>query len=252
MLLRKEDRGAMIVKAGTRKGLLGHVKAIRRDLEAESRIYLVRDIRARRQRQHRVDLVEVYGGHANITARAVQQGLRTLQPVDKVYGMRLDNKKDFARLRDKLLFWKPFLTAWEIACTAWSPLQRLNYDEQQRLQLQAQQDLAIKEMTNIIWEMLECNCHFVIENPAYTAFWQHPSILKLRNHPEVTFVIGHMCAFNLRDPSGYLLKKPTGWLTSCKEVAQALSPTWRSKLLRRLLLGCQPPHGCVAPAPQGG
>ena len=225
-----EDRSAIAVKAGTQKRLLGHTRALRKSIEMESKVYLARDAQARQRRHHRVDIVEVYGGKANITAVALNRGLRALQPVDQIYGQLLQAKKDFVALRERLCHWKPFISAWEIACTAWSPLQRLNYTAEERAELQARQDLAIRSMVQSILQLMDLGCHFIIENPAYTEFWQHPALVKLRNHPKVSFRIGCMCNFNLRHDQGRLLKKPTGWLSDCPAI------------LDRIALPCQGGH----------
>ena len=69
----------------------------------EARLYGDQAARAHALRQHRCDLVEIFGGYANITAEGLRCGLRALQPVDRVYGLSLDTKKDHQELRRLLL-----------------------------------------------------------------------------------------------------------------------------------------------------
>ena len=64
---------------------------------------------SRRMRRHRADLIEIFGGHAAITECAVKHGLRTLQPIDQVYGQQLRSLEDYQKLESILLKWLPFL-----------------------------------------------------------------------------------------------------------------------------------------------
>ena len=64
---------------------------------------------ARRLRlQFGCDLCEIYAGYANITAEALHQGLRAVQPVDSVHGIQLQTRQDHELLRDLLLLRRPF------------------------------------------------------------------------------------------------------------------------------------------------
>ena len=174
-----EDRGALQVRAGMQKRLLGNARAIEqaRALEAKVYVYANRVKSAQAMRRYKVDIVEVYGGHAEITHQALRHGLRALQPVDRDYGINLDDRADFERLRPKLLAWRPFLLIYEIACALWSNVQRINYSCAQLDELRKTQDLAIKEMCRTITENWDINGgYFLIENPAHTKFWDHPAI----------------------------------------------------------------------------
>ncbi|CAE7804420.1 GIP [Symbiodinium necroappetens] len=90
-------------------------------------------------------------------------------------------------------------------------------------------------------------CHFLIENPAGTPFWDHPALRRLRSVPGVTLQTGHMCRFGLKDNNGLLLKKPTSWLSDLPEVLielGGLAVRMRSTLriyARQLLMGWRSP-----------
>ena len=225
------------VKPGTLKRILGNERVIQQTQDLEAKVYLARTHRARQARRYRTDLLEVYGGEAGVTQRALQRGLRALQPVDAIYGMRLDGRADHVRLRNLILDNKPFLVVYEIACAAWTHIQHLNYSPAQLQALRLEQDQAIGEMVKtIVAAEEEYGGHFLIENPAYTDFWKHPAMLKLSAKNNVTFRVGHMCAFRPRDKDGLLMKKPI--LDGC--------PTWRTSwiklaghaLARRLMVRC--------------
>ena len=61
-------------------------------------------------RRCKANLLEVYGGHANITRYAQKVGLRALQPVDKIYGINLSTRDDFQQFRQLVRRHRPFLT----------------------------------------------------------------------------------------------------------------------------------------------
>ena len=93
------------MRSGTQKRLLGTAKDIYQAYKLENDIYTNRSYEARRLRQHYgCDLCEVYGGYANITAEALHQGLRAVQPVDAVHGIQLQTKEDHELLRAGALF----------------------------------------------------------------------------------------------------------------------------------------------------
>ena len=190
----------------------------------ESEVYANRTARARRLRHHHVDLIEVYGGKAEISHQAIKAGLRVLQPIDRIYGIHLDKKDDFRKVRDHVLRWKPYLTIYEIACTLWSQVQNLNYTAEQLKILRATQDESIQEMVNTIVENYYQNGgHFLLENPAYTHFWKHPAVQRLLQLPGVELRVGHMCRHGLTDSKGQLLKKPTGWMSDLPEILDRLA-----------------------------
>ena len=103
-----------MLRQGLQKRLLGTIKAVRQCLNVEAQLYQQQAALAQNLRKHRCDLVEIYGGFANITAEGIAHGLRVLQPVDKVHGIDLDTKKDHEMLRRLLRQHKPFLVIWEI------------------------------------------------------------------------------------------------------------------------------------------
>ena len=209
-----EDRGAFRPKVGLLKRVRGNEKAMHALWQAEARMYLARTAQARKHRSYKTDLIEIFGGHAEITRVALQQGLRAVQPVDQVYGVKLGTSADWNQLRSLLAQHRPFLIVYEIECTLWSNIQNLNYDQVTLEALRHTQDLSIREMVRTICECHETfGGHFLLENPANTNFWKHPQILRLLRLPDAELRVGHMCRYNLRGKTGLLLKKPTGWMS---------------------------------------
>ncbi|CAE7457471.1 unnamed protein product, partial [Symbiodinium necroappetens] len=214
------------VKSGMIKRLLGNQRAVHSMWLVERDVYQQRTRQAREMRRFLVDLLEIYGGTAEITAQALRAGLRALQPVDRVYGLNLQSRSDFDKLEALVLRHRPYLLVYEIPCTAWSNIQHLNRAPHELQVLRDQQGLAIQRMVRLIKKARQVyGSHFLLENPAYTDFWKHPSIQHLQQLPGVDFQVGCMCAHKLMDPAGKLLKKPTGWMSDLPLVlAQVAKP----------------------------
>lgn len=173
-----EDRQFLFMKPGRQKRLLGAAKSLRKIWMVEHAIYNNLLQSNRRLRRHKVDIVEVYGGHANVTARAMECGLRALQPIDKIHGIKLDTRADHAWLRSLLKRWSPFLTLLEPECKLWSPLTNLNYywrpGELQQLRDVAQ--LTVEEVANHVREIVGDGRYFLLQNPHLGAFWNQAPI----------------------------------------------------------------------------
>ena len=71
--------------------------------------------------------------------------------------------------------------------------------------------------------------HFLHEHPWTARSWKLPGIPKMLRNPAVNLVEGHMCQFRMmthieeKDGKMGLVKKPTGFMTSSKCIAQALN-----------------------------
>ena len=170
--LLKEDRGWQQLRSGQQKRLLGTIRSLRKCLTVETQLYAQQAARARAMRRHRCDLLEVYGGFANISIEGIKQGLKVAQPIDKVHGVAIETKADHEHLRQLLRRHRPFLTVWEIRCDPWSHIQHLNYTAEQLEELRAQHRLDLEEMAKTICELYELGCHFLLENPWGTEFWK--------------------------------------------------------------------------------
>ncbi|CAE7948772.1 unnamed protein product [Symbiodinium sp. KB8] len=188
---------------------------------AEMKVYELHTRRARSMRMYGVDVVEVYGGHAGIAEAALLRGLRLLQPVDSIYDLKLHGPQDYDTFRGLLLRHRPFLTIYDMRShVRRGPASSMSTTRVQTelQQLRRQQHGAIEAMVKTILALHREGCHFLIENPAGTPFWDHPALRRLHSVPGVTLQTGHMCRFGLKDNNGLLLKKPTSLVSDLPEV----------------------------------
>jgi hypothetical protein len=218
-----DDMGFGPLRAGTGKRLRGNCRQVHEIWQVESKIYAQQVRRARAMRSYQYDVVEIFGGMSNITVEALQCGLRALQPVDMVHGVKLDDKKDYKVLTKLLKERRPFLVVWEIRCDPWSNLNHLNYtaDELQALRDSHYESMA--GMSESIIELYEDGIHFLIENPWATAFWTHDEIMRVRALPGAKLEKGSMCNFGLRGKEGNLIRKDTGWLSDLDEIIHQIA-----------------------------
>lgn len=114
-----DDMGFGPLRAGTGKRLRGNCRQVHEIWQVESKIYAQQVRRARAMRSYQYDVVEIFGGMSNITVEALQCGLRALQPVDMVHGVKLDDRKDYKVLTKLLKERRPFLVVWEIIMNPW-------------------------------------------------------------------------------------------------------------------------------------
>ena len=75
----------------------------------------------------RPDIWEVFGGHAEVSYRAWQQGWLALQPCDQVYGIDLHNPAERSEVFRVQREMQPRLILIEFPCTYWSSLSRIIY-----------------------------------------------------------------------------------------------------------------------------
>ena len=218
-----EDRGGFALRAGTQKSLLSNVRKVQELWKAESEVLSTTTNVSRKLRGCKADLIEIYAGAAHITEVASQMGLRTIEPIDQVYGIHMSKsgKGDIVELVEAR---KPYLTVYEIECRLWGPLTNLNYHYRPEVleELRRAERSAVLSMSRHCERIHGEGRMFLIENPAHSRLWQEKCMQRLMSLPGVKDVVCDMCCFNLQGRQGGLMKKPTRWLSNCAEVLEML------------------------------
>ena len=81
------------------------------------------------------------------------------------------------------------------------------------------------------WDQIERGMFFLHEHPATASSWNMECIAEVAAHPGVYTVVSDMCRWGMKvrdeipeDPTQpYLIKKPTKWMTNCRQLADLLS-----------------------------
>ena len=119
-------------------------------------------------------------------------------------------------------------------CTVFSPMQNINQKHQQghawEQKYQEGCDL-LQFASQCYWDQIERGMFFLHEHPATASSWNMECIAEVAAHPGVYTVVSDMCRWGMKvrdeipdDPTQpYLIKKPTKWMTNCRQLADLLS-----------------------------
>lgn len=180
------------------------------------------------QASQRPDILEVFGGHAEVSLRFSQWGWRALEPCDVKYGCDLRDPRNRAHILHTIREHRPRLVVVEYPCTRWSPLTNLTYrtsQERRRLRKLRQAELPFLELTENIFDIQIQNDDDALgENPLGSYSFHEKPMERILNRPQVHLGVGHGCRYGVKHrKSGLPLKKPTAWFGTSPEIVEELS-----------------------------
>ena len=183
-----------------------------------------------------VDVTEIYSP-ARVNRLAAKMGLIPGHSLD------LTNGWDFSREEHRRKAWnlikstKPYMLIGSPPCTMFSMLQELNlhihrHDDEWLRGFDERWNAAVQHIdfcVRLYRHQLSEGRHFIHEHPRDAKSWNVESMRDLLRDQRVTWVEGHMCQFGMTAPIsgsggevGYA-KKPTGFLSSSRHVAEELN-----------------------------
>ena len=176
----------------------------------------------------RPDVVEIFGGSAEVSLQFAHRGWSVMQPTDLIYGVDLKIPENRQKLVERLNLERPRLAIISYPCRLWSKLSDTNYrssQERRRLaKLRKEEEPFLELCEEIFKNQLARGDDALAENPLCSKAWSVPTMKRILGHPEVYAGVGHGCRFNVRSSaSGKLLKKPTLWVSTSPEICDALS-----------------------------
>ena len=161
------------------------------------------------QHSRAADCLEVFAGHAEISAACAKKKMAVLRPRDLRYGddlrdpaVREEVLKEIEEERPKMVWIAP-------PCTHWCAFSRLNYTKQERRRLRAKDKPFVQLVDDIMVSQKKHGGHVVVENPATSDLWKNPVIARWMEDENVTNFNLDMCEFELKsvaDESKYLKK----------------------------------------------
>jgi len=137
---------------------------------------------------------------------------------------------DRARARREVAASKPYMVVGSPPCTDWCAL-NLNCNHPKMRPEERERRITVAKVhlrfcAEIYRMQLRGGRHFLHEHPSTAKSWQEPEIMRLRNDPKVSEVIGHMCELGMamKGPDGVSrpVRKSTRWLSSAREVLRRL------------------------------
>lgn len=176
----------------------------------------------------RVDVVEIFGGAAEISLQFARRGWHVVQPIDLEYGHDLRDSAVRQQVIDLVNETKPRLVIVSWPCRFWGKLVDVNFSTPQRkrrLHQLRKEERPFLELTETLFDIqIKNNADALGKNPLASHAFKEPPIKRLLNRPEISVGVSHGCRFNMRHPqNGMLLKKPTLWISTSVEIADAVS-----------------------------
>ena len=119
----------------------------------------------------KIDIMELYAGHADVTFLAHQYGLRAMEPYDLLYGKDMNKQKDRLSWRTAQKTYRPLLAMVETECADWNIFnENLSYKGKDRMdelvyKRQLQYPLVKEGVQSRHQQIKDANL-FLFENPA--------------------------------------------------------------------------------------
>ena len=119
----------------------------------------------------KIDIMELYAGHADVTFLAHQYGLHAVEPYDLLYNKDMTTTKDKQSWRAAQTAYRPLLVLVETECTDWNIFnENLNYKGKDRMDeliyKRQKQYPLVKEGIRACYRQIEQGNFFLFENPA--------------------------------------------------------------------------------------
>ena len=226
----KGQRHRKHMRQGTLRRLLGNAKRLVSSVMMVAGVMAVSSgafISTSLARQQ-PDIVEVFGGQAQVSLEFSRWGWHSAEPIDQIYGQDLRNPDERARVLKMIRDLKPRLAIIAYPCTLWGPLARINYttsQEKRRLRQHRDRERPFLELCEEIFcEQLREGRDALGENPLCSESFKEKPIANILRHPEVYAGVGHGCRFGIKNArTGERLYKPTLWFSTSKEICDELS-----------------------------
>ena len=176
----------------------------------------------------RPDVVEIFGGSAEVSLQFARRGWNVMQPIDLVYGVDLRDSDARENVLQRLRDERPRLAIVEYPCRFWSKLTDVNFrtsQQKRRLAKLRKAEEPFLELCEAVFnEQINRGDDALAENPLCSKSFNVPAMQRVLNHPSVFAGVGHGCRFGVRNvTNGMLLKKPTMWIATSPEICNALS-----------------------------
>ena len=218
------SRRRKAMKKGLARRLFGNVKRMMHSFLTFATVCAVAGVTSHSQRP---DVLEVFGGQAEVSLQFAKWGWNALEPVDIKYGCDPSISDNRKYVMDLVKEQRPRLVVVSFPRRLWSPLSNLTYLSPQarrrlhKLRLRERPFLELCE--EIFHVQLQTGGDALGENPVGSAAFKQPPIQRIINHPDVHVAAGHGCRFGVKHvKTGELLKNPTVWFSTSKDIVHEL------------------------------
>ena len=183
---RPRQRG-FLLRLGHCRRLRGSLNQSASELEAEKGIYEVLGTASDRRFPY-IDIFELFSGSSKFTTRAPAFNMNALEPQDLLHGHDLSDPEQKQHVRQALKKFKPWLTVLGLSCRPYSIFNHnMNYSwrEDEWLELQKEAQPLLDFAMDVIYEQMDQNRYFLLENPEKSELWSTAEIDTLMCMPGV-------------------------------------------------------------------
>ena len=178
------DSRPVRLRLGRARQLSGQLERSSQVLEAELQAY---DKLPAAINLPKIDIMELYAGHADISFLAHQYDLKALEPYDLMYGHDMTKDKYKRSWRQAQKQFSPLLVVVETECTHWNIFnENLNYAGKGRLHeleaLREDQLPLVREGVQSCLRQIADGNFFLYENPEKSRIWDLPEKFKSWPH----------------------------------------------------------------------
>jgi len=174
-----------------------------------------------------VGVTEVFSP-PRFTAEAPFAGLTPGTAFDLQTGWDLGDDRQFAQARATAAQERPHTLTGSPPCAAFSQIQGINFAKmsEERVRMIWQEGTLYLDRAITMYEdQLDRGGYILHEHPWGASSWKTPRMQALINRPGMYLIKGCMCHWDMQSVDGQgvgLVKKETGYLTNCPELAKAL------------------------------
>ena len=213
------------LRLGRARQLSGQLERSSQVLEAELQAY---DKLPAAVNLPKIDIMELYAGHADISFLAHQYDLKALEPYDLMYGHDMTKDKYKRSWRRAQKQFSPLLVVVETECTHWNIFnENLNYAGKDRLHeleaLREDQLPLVREGVQSCLRQIADGNFFLYENPEKSRIWDLPEVQELASRDDVYVIKCHAGAYGACNSNGDPILKTYQWITNSEEIAAAVS-----------------------------
>ena len=150
--------------------------------------------------KEKIDLLEIFSGHAGLSYWCSRAGLRVGSPIDLNTGYDLLKAPDRDRVWNIIVVQRPACVFLAPPCTAWSKMQDLRPPEA----VYADR-LATVPFLNFVRQVAEFQSNqgrfFMIENPSTSRIWDTKQFRAINHLPHASWENTDFCQYGMKDPS---------------------------------------------------
>lgn len=204
----------------------GHLRQVLKTYEMENQAYAqMPNHKDKMQFGPKIDLLEVFAGSANLTARAPRFKLSALEPIDIKINVDLTTPEGRAIVWKAVKKFRPLLVVVEWPCKEWSIFnEHMNYSWRPgELEQRREQERPLVEFgADLMHYQHEHDRFYLGENPLRSRIWKEEPVVSVTELPDNITTRCDAGAYGAETEDGWPIQKPHQWVGNSKEIMAEL------------------------------